>query len=51
VPRKDYGGWMRASRGDATGVQHAFDELARGLAEHHISRRRALKLAQAHDRL
>ena len=47
MPKEDYGGWMRAFRGDATGVEHSFDELAKGVAENSISRRQALKLAGA----
>jgi len=47
MPREDYGGWMRAFREDATGVEHSFDVVAKGLAENSISRRQALKLAGA----
>jgi hypothetical protein len=44
---EDYGRWMSAFRGDDTGVQRSFDDLASGLASGAISRRRALKLAGA----
>jgi len=47
MPREDYGGWMRAFRVDDRGVEHSFDEVAKGLAENSISRRQALKLAGA----
>jgi hypothetical protein len=47
VPTEDYGKWMRAYSGDSTSSERFFDELASGLSDKSISRRRALRLAGA----
>ena len=47
VGREKYGRWASAIRGEGSGTEHPFDELASGLASSTISRRRALQLAGA----
>jgi hypothetical protein len=47
VPTEDYGKWMRAFTEESSSSGRFFDELAIGLSDESISRRRALRLAGA----